>query len=226
MEINSLEAVLEYLNKNEITDERIYATLAPTNIARLQALLKRFTQVAGAKHNKSGAKKKMAWTAQQRRLKGRCFEQMMKTLLPPVFSKWDRVQTPTNELDILLVLGPRTRFFPALQEWGAYCICECKSNTNTFSVTWVDKLAGVLQKHGACVGFVMSQRTPKAMGNAGRALQSLRDYAILGQTIILVDLSDVQRCIDGHNALSLICTRYVETRLRLKKYRLIALAPS
>lgn len=147
---------------------------------------------------------------------------MMKALLPPIFNKWERIQTPTNEIDILLVLGPRCRFFPALRDWGAYSICECKSNEDTFSVTWVDKLAGVLEKHGATVGLVMSQRTPKGRGNAGRALRSLQDYAIAGRIIVLVDLTDIQRCIAGENALHLVCTRYVETRLRLKKYRLIA----
>lgn len=42
MDPDSLEAVLEYLNQNDVTDERIYATLAPINTARLQSLLNRF----------------------------------------------------------------------------------------------------------------------------------------------------------------------------------------
>jgi hypothetical protein len=39
---------------------------------------------------------------------------------------------------------------------GYYCICECKSNEDKFSVTWVDQLAGVLDKHNAKVGLVMT----------------------------------------------------------------------
>jgi len=224
MDSDSLEVVLDYLNRHDVTDGRIYATLAPTNTVRLGSLLIRFQRIANATYSKNSKrpKHKKDWVPQQRRAKGRCFERMMKAFLPPIFAKWERVQTPTNELDILLVLGPRCRFFPALRDWGICAICECKSNTDTFSVTWVDKLAGVLDKHKATVGLVMSQRAPGAKGNGARSWRSLQDYAITGRTIMLVDLEDIQRCIDGENALNLVCTRYTESKLRLKKYRLIA----
>jgi hypothetical protein len=222
MHPDSLAAALDFIVKNNVDHDVLYAQLAPSNLARVRHYLRRFQAILALTYPAASSKTKRSWTAQQNNLKGRCFEQIMRSLLPTVFQTWQRIQTPTNELDILVELGPKCGFFPSLREWGTHSICECKSNQDTFSVTWVDKLAGVLDKHAARVGIVMGTRAPLKKGNGQRALESIRLYAIKNRTIIVVDLNDVNRCLNGENALKLIVRRYLEIRTGTEKYRLLS----
>lgn len=222
MHPDSLEAALNILLQNDVNDDFLYARLAPSHPDRVKFHLDRFNRVVTQPRPAGSPKSDKQWTNQRNRIKGRCFELMMKSLLPKIFQKWDRIQTDTNELDILLELGPTCSMFPALREWGALSICECKSNKDTFSVTWVDKLAGVLDKHTAKVGIVMGTRAPNGRGNSSRALQSVRFYAIKNRTIVILDLADVQKCLNGENALKLIVRRYLEVKSGIAKYRLLA----
>jgi hypothetical protein len=222
MHPDSLAAALDFIVKNNVDHDCLYAQLAPSNLARVQRYLRRFDSIRAKAQPVTSPKSKRSWIAQQNNLKGRCFEQVMRSLLPTVFQTWSRIQTPTNELDILVELGPKCGFFPSLREWGSHSICECKSNQDTFSVTWVDKLAGVLDKHAARVGIVMGTRAPRNKGNGRRALESIRLYAIKNRTIIILDLDDVNRCLGGANALKLIVRRYIEIRTGTEKYRLLS----
>ncbi len=218
---DSLKAALEYIVANDVDDDALYRELAPSDVATVRRYMLRFRAIVAKVRPPDSNKSKRAWISQQNRLKGRCFELMMRSLLPNVFQTWDRIQTDTNELDILVEHGPKTSFFPALREWGTHSICECKSNRDTFSVTWVDKLAGVLEIHGARVGIVMGTRAPQTRGNGQRAIETIRMYAVRNRTIVVLDLSDVERCLNGENALRLISRRYIEIRTGTKKYRLI-----
>lgn len=222
MHPDSLTAALDFIVKNNIDHDVLYAQLAPARLTSVRHYLLRFESILAKTRPATSPKSMGSWRSQQNNLKGRCFEQIMRSLLPTVFQTWQRIQTPTNELDILVELGPKCGFFPCLREWGAYSICECKSNQDTFSVTWVDKLAGVLDKHGAKVGIVMGTRAPQKKGNGRRALESIRLYAIKNRTIIVLDLEDVNRCLNGENALKLIVRRYIEIRVGTEKYRLLA----
>lgn len=222
MHPDSLAAALDFMVKNNVDHDFLYEKLAPSNLAGVRHYLSRFESIRAKIRPVTSPKTKGSWRAQQNNLKGRCFEQILQSLLPTVFQTWARIQTPTNELDILVELGPKCGFFPSLREWGVYAICECKSNQDTFSVTWVDKLAGVLDKHAARVGIVMGTRAPQKKGNGRRALESIRLYAIKNRTIVVIDLDDVKRCLGGENALKLIVRRYMEIRVGTEKYRLLS----
>jgi len=221
MHPDSLKAALDYIVTNNVDHDVLYSQLAPSDTAKVRRYRTRFMSIVAKTYPANSSKSRRSWISQQNGLKGRCFEHMMRSLLPTVFQTWERIQTDTNELDILIEHGPMCSFFPSLREWGTHSICECKSNKDTFSVTWVDKLAGVLDKHAARVGIVMGTRAPQTRGNGQRALESIRMYAITNRTIIVLDLADVERCLNGENALKLISRRYIEIRTGTQKYRLI-----
>lgn len=216
---DSLDTFLDYMIQNGVDDDRIYAYLAPPNLVALRRSLTRFQWAECAQRPSTISAK--VWVGKQNRVKGRCFERIMKALLPRIFTTWDRVQTTTNEIDILVGLGPTSLFVPALREWGACFICECKSERGHFSVTWVDKLATVLQIHGTKVGVILSASGPKKTGNGRRAIEKIRLLAVLQQFIVPLDLGDVARCMNGTNGLRLLVTRYLETKLGIERTRLL-----
>jgi hypothetical protein len=216
---DTLQTFLEFMVKNGVDDDRIYAYLAKPNVVAIRRHLGRFQRVESAPRSQAVSAKD--WIIKQNRVKGKCFEQIMKALIPRMFSTWVRVQTTTNEIDVLVGLGPTSLFVPALREWGVSFICECKSERGHFSVTWVDKLSTVLETHGTKVGVILSASGPKKTGNGRRAIDKIRLLAVLQKFIVTLDLDDVTRCLNGTNSLRLLTTRYMETKMGIERTRLL-----
>jgi hypothetical protein len=146
---------------------------------------------------------------------------MLKSAKP--FTSWHSVHSSTNELDWLVQMGPTAQYLPALREWGTHVICECKFSKDYVTVTWVDKLNSVLQKHGASVGILMSSRGMTNRGKGAAAKISVRLYSAMtpSRVIISFDLEDIRACATGANFLQLLSQRYVEARTGADRLRLI-----
>jgi hypothetical protein len=211
---DTLESVLQYLYNNRVTDDRIYSCVVPIDAAKLSFAVKRFTGIESASAaNRAADKSQATWTTQKNRLKGKCYEKVMRILLPTgtTFTTWNRVQTTTNEIDILVGLGPQSKWFPLFNDWGTHFICECKSEKGHFSVSWVDKLFAILSTHNSHAGVILSKKAPSKTGNGRRALDKIRMLAILKKVILVLDMTDVQQCVQGTHILPLLQQRYIET---------------
>jgi len=124
------------------------------------------------------------------------------------------VHTSTNEIDILVSLEPSSQFVPALRLWGPHFICECKFHQSHVSTTWVDKLLGVMKKHGSNTGLLISRKGIAKTGPGVGIRHTLQLYAAMTPyTYILpFDFNDINSCINGENLLRLINLRHIEIR--------------
>src|SRR5690349_15152572 len=124
---NSLEVFLQFMVQSNTDDVAIYQHLASLDRGRLKTLLKRLETVENAKPPTKGSGAK-EFAGRRDSVKGRLYEQIIRVFVDGVkcFASWSNVSTTTNELDILIQLGPSAQFIPALRLWGTHCICECK----------------------------------------------------------------------------------------------------
>jgi hypothetical protein len=216
---DSLEQFLRYMTENNIDDDRIYAYLCNVNIANLTKTLRRYDRVMNAIRPRTTTAKD--WKQKQRNLKGRLFEKLLGVLLGGTrpFTTWSRVQTPTNELDWLVQLGPMAQFVPALRLWGTHFMCECKSEDVYVSVTWVQKLAEIIQNHGASVALLLSMRGLAVKGNAKRAVNAIQLLSVQNKVIVCLDFEDVRQCVTGTNFLRLLSQQYTAARNGVAKLK-------
>lgn len=206
--------MLKYLAENDINDHRFYSCIVPVDLSKLAQAVARFQKVETFKPSTRAQGKSVGnWISQQNRVKGKCFEAIMHVLLPngTAFSSWTRVQTTTNEIDILVGLGPKSKWIRLFDNWGTHFICECKSEKGHFSVSWVDKLFAVLTLHSSHAGILVSRKTPSDKGNGRKALNAIRMMALKNKVIIVLDMEDIQRCVQGTHILALLQKRYIET---------------
>lgn len=218
---DSLAYVLEVLAQSD-NDDWIYSELARLDGVRLGKHLKRLDSINVAKLPKGNRrKKKKQFEAQRSRLKGRVYEALVGTVLRGVkcFNTWHNVNSTTNELDILVVLGPSSKLVPAMRDWGSHCICECKYHDSHVSTNWVTKLNTVLQTHGSQVGILFSRKgiASKGRGAQIRQLQQLLAVSGTPRYIVSIDSDDLLACTNGQNFLKLVVQRFVEMRAGVEK---------
>ena len=224
MSIDSLDSYLEYMTANDIDDVRIYEHLARVNVRRIEMLLARLRKVEAAPSPRGrGA---ASFRSRRSDLKGRVYEQVVQVLVDGVkcFDSYSRISSSTNELDLLVVLGPSATFVPALRSWNTHCICECKFHTTYVQNDWVSKLNTVLSTHGAPVGLLFSRKGIATAGNGAR-IRSLLQLLANGQQpsfILCLDWIDLESCVAGKNFLQLISERFVEVRTGSRKLSLVA----
>lgn len=223
--IDSLASLINLLNDNSIDNDLIYQYLGTVDIDLLSASISQFKKI-DAEEMPEGLKGKAAkeWNSDKNSRKGKAFEKILEALLAPggrCFSAWTRLQTATNELDFLVALEPLSSIMPMLREWGTHFICECKS-TEAFSTTWLQKLYTVLGFHNATVGIVLSKKRPSKIGNGARAHNAIGKAALLGKTLVTIDIQDAEACLNGTRFLSLLRDRYVEIRASVDELKMIA----
>lgn len=228
---DSLDTLLHFMATNEIDDPKIYRHLCPSTPHRLSRLVKALDRINNATYVPNTFKactSAKSFKSHQSRLKGKVFEAITKEVLASVkcFSVTPNVQTNTNEIDILVALGPTSSCVPALRMWGTHFVCECKFHDTHVTTTWVGKLNTVLQTHSATVGLLISK---KGIASAGRGTQIHHQLQILAispqpKFIIPIDFSDLQRCIAGENILSLVISRFIEARAGVAKFAALCAA--
>ena len=222
--IDSLDAYLDFMVKHNIDDAKIYSHFAQIDVQRLGMLLRRLERVEDARPPRG--RRATSFRAKQSNLKGRIYEQLVETLVSGVrcFETWTRVGSSTNELDILVVLGPSAKHVPAMRSWDTHCICECKYHSTYVQNDWVSKFNTVLQTHGAHVGLLFSRKGIASAGNGVKIrtlLQMLANSA--SPTFIMsIDWNDLLECAGGKNFLQLISERFVEIRVGSRKFGLVA----
>lgn len=222
---DSLDTLLQFMAANEIDDPKIYRHLCPSTPRRLERLVRALDRISNATYQPNTFKactSVKSFKSYQSRLKGKVFEAITREVIDSVkcFSVTPNVQTNTNEIDILVALGPTSSWVPALRMWGTHFICECKFHETHVSNTWVSKLNTVLQTHGATVGLLISKKGIASTGRGTAIHHQLQMLAISPQArfVIPIDFSDIQRCIAGDNILSLIVSRFIEARVGIAKF--------
>ncbi len=226
---DSLDTLLHYLSSHQIDDPKIYNHLCTRDTRRLNSLLRALNRTERAQHKPTKHRSRASsrsFKSYQSGLKGKIYEQIAKEILSSVkcFTASTNVQTTTNEIDILVELGPSATWVPALRLWGSHFVCECKFHDTHLTTTWVGKLNTVLQTHNVSVGLLISK---KGIAGTGRGTQihhllQLLAVATPARFIIPIDFSDIQRYLTGENILSLITRRYVEAKSGIAKFATLA----
>ena len=204
------------MNTHQIDDAKVYAFLSQVDSPRLARWLRRLDRVSTMQRSPGGKRSKRKWLGKKNQLKGRVFEKTVQVLLAGVksFDNWEDVTTATNQLDLLVRLGPTARFSPMLREWGTHFICECKFEDKHIGVTWVGKLNTILQTHLASVGLFVSGNG-FADGGPGRKVRNLiRMLSLMtpSRFIVSIDRADLDNCAGGRNFIELLSRKYVETK--------------
>jgi hypothetical protein len=218
---DSLEHVFAYLAEKE-NDDFVYEILTRPLPSSLSTIIKRLEYVDSAKkQDRRRGKTTKQFESQRSRLKGGLYERLVEKVVGSVkcFSTWRSVHTSTNELDILVMLGPTANWVPALREWGTHCVCECKYHSTHVSTDWVTKLNTVLQTHSASVGLLFSR---KGIATTGRGLQIRHLQQLLAVSgsprfIICLSWDDLISCCNGENFLKLASVRFVEMRAGVQR---------
>lgn len=221
---NSLESFLEFMVENKIDDDQIYSHLARVDVGRIETLLNRLEKVEDL--NSPRGRGAPGWKGRRNALKGKIYEQIVAEIVAGVscFESWTNVNTTTNEIDILIVLGPTGRFVPALRQWGTHCLAECKNHSTYVKTDWVSKLNTVMQTHGADVGLLISRKGIATTGTGTTVRTTLQILAAQtpSRIILALDHDDLRSCVTGTNFLRLISTRYTEARAGLRKLSLLS----
>jgi hypothetical protein len=223
MSIDTLEAYLDFMVDNNIDDAKIYEHLARVDSTRLRTLVSRLKVVDEARPPRRDA---ASFRSRQSDLKGRVYEQVVATLVKGVkcFQSWQRVTTSTNEIDILILLGPTSKHVPALRSWDTHYVCECKYHSTYVKNDWVSKLNTVMQTHGTKVGLLVSRKGIQNSGNGAKVRNLLQLLANSAQPsfVLTVDWRDFEACANGKNFLQLLSERFVEVRTGSQKLSLLA----
>jgi hypothetical protein len=214
---DSFEQALEYMNTQQVDDAKIYSFLSQVDTARVACWLSRLDRVVAAKKPDDPSITDKKWTGRKNAIKGKIFERLVGAILCGIkgFDTWKDVTTTTNQLDMLVHLGPTAQFSPALREWGTHFICECKFEDKAIGVTWIGKLNTVLQSHLARVGVFVSRRGIANGGPGKKARNLIRTLALMtpSRFILSLDRPDLERCIAGQNLAELLSRKYVGTKI-------------
>lgn len=220
---DSLAEVLEYLFEHDADQEVLYSYLEQIDRERLRRVIGRLNRIETATIRRKGKTRK-AFEGQRSSIKGKLYEDLVATVVNGVqfFTSWRNVQSSTNELDFLIMLGPKARWIPAMRGWGDHCICECKYHATHVSTNWVTKLNTVLQMHGAAVGILFSKKgvAPKGRGSQIRHTLQLLAAGPTPTFILCVDFDDLLACANGEKFCRMVSARYMEVQAGLDRLSL------
>lgn len=221
---DSLDTYLDFLTTHNIDDDALYDHMCQVNTHRLGVLLSRLKRVEAmtAPRGKAGAR----FNSKRNNLKGRLYESVVKVLVDGVscFQSYTRVITSTNEIDILVQLGPSALFVPSLRLWGTHYICECKFHSTYVKNDWISKLNTVLETHSSSVGVLFSRKGVADRGNGAKVRTALQFLANKATPVFIItfDWSDLEACVAGENFLKIISERFISIRTGSKRLDLLA----
>jgi hypothetical protein len=218
---SSLLFVLDYIEKNDITEPKIWATLDRTDRTALASLLSEVDNIDSEVYDKLvhvGVNAKQFETSKSGR-KGKVFEKVAETLFKDIscFGTRTDIPTATNQLDVLVQMGPMRNVVPTFKKWGTHFICECKFHDKGVSVDWVQKLHAVLTTHGASVGILISKK-PISKGTRGNIHHMLQMFALNGHIIISISRDDLDKCASGLSIIPMLCDRYSAVQMGISYF--------
>lgn len=207
----TFERWIEMAINNDIDDDRIYQFLCPplppNHISRW---IKRIQRIEEA--SKPPTVSASQWKGKKSRVKGRAFETLVASVLKTIrsFKTWKNVGTTTNEIDLLVQIGPGLQILPTIRQWGTHFVCECKLVKEGINATWIGKLNSVLELHQSEVGILISSQGPPR----GKVKTQIYVHAFKTppRVMVCISLEDLRQCENGTNFLRLISTRYLETK--------------
>jgi hypothetical protein len=226
----TLASALQYARTNNDLVTVCRGLTNPVDPKRFGDLLKRIDFVVNAKRPNGSKKKKKTWLAQQNKLKGDLFENLVGLVLKSstVFDAYHSVQTSTNELDWLVMLGPFHVYIPVLRTWGTHFICECKMTKKALDTNWVTRLYALTQTHNTRVAVLLTAKEAGNKGNSSRTLTSIREYSLIPSPgfILRISLGEIETCVVlGQSILEIISEKYMQLALRTERLRILGQAP-
>lgn len=213
---SSLLSIIEYMKKNPVDNADVYALLDRTDRVALSKLLADIDAVDALKYDRAihVGKTSRQFETEKSGKKGKIFEEIAKNFLSGVacFEVSPNIVTSTNQLDVLVTLGPWSNAVPIFQKWGTHFVCECKFHDKGVSIEWIQKLESLLGTHGANVGLLVSKKPPSktSRGNIPHALQL---YAMKGVYIICISRNDLDKIAAGEGLISIIVKRYLAVQM-------------
>lgn len=207
----TLEQYIEFALTNDIDDDLIYGYLCPPLPPNAVSRWLERIELIESRTRPQGTSA-ASWNGKKSRIKGLAFERMIASILRNVtsFALWKNVGTSTNEIDLLVKIGPAIQISPVIRQWGSHFVCECKMVKQGINATWVGKLNSVLELHGSTVGLlVSSQGAPK-----GKVKTQIHMHAFKTppRVIVCISLDELKECENSQNLLRLISTRYIEAK--------------
>jgi hypothetical protein len=212
----SMISIIDYLRTNPVENADVYALLDRTDRARLSQLLSDVDAVDASKFDKTVHVGKTAkqFESEKSGKKGKLFEEITKTFLSGVacFDVHPNVVTSTNQLDVLVTLGPWAYAVPIFHQWGTHFVCECKFEDRGIAVEWLQKLESLLGTHGAKVGLLISKK-PASKGTRGNIPHKLQLFAMKGVYIICISRQDLDKIAGGAALIPMIVERYIAVQM-------------
>lgn len=221
MNVDSVDYLLQHIESDDF-DESLYGHLCNINLQGVRAKVRALERLEAVTYKAGKSwKSKKSFESDKSSRKGRIFESLAGDILKGIkcFEIHQNVHSSTNEVDILVLLKPSSQLVPALRLWGTHLICECKFHQTHISVTWVDKLRGVMGKHGSEVSILISKKGIAKTGPGVSIKHTLQLYAAMTPSafILPIDFDDINQCLKGENFLKLLNKRHVEIRAATAK---------
>jgi len=222
----TLAAALRYAKDNNDLGTVCRGLCDPVDKNQFQNLLAQIEAVTNAQRPDDSLLTKRQWTSQQNNQKGDLFEELVGMVLSScsVFDNHHSVQTSTNELDWLVLLGPFHVYVPVMRTWGTHFICECKMTKAALDTNWVTRLYALTQTHNTRVAVLLTAKAAGNKGNTQRTLTSIREYSLIPSPgfILRISLGELEECVNlGRTILELISEKYMQLALRTDRLRLL-----
>lgn len=193
--------------------------------ARFNQLDGKIAAVEASIRPSTSPKTKAQWETQKSRLKGKLFEDLIGMVLDSasIFETYQHIQTNTNEIDWLVVLGSMTFLVRPVDGWGPHFICECKMRKKALDTNWISRLNTLLQTQTASVAILFTAHEIGNRGNSGRNLKLIQDVALsAGRYILRVSMEELRLCVTAErNLLHLLSEKYLQLKTRSDKLKLI-----
>ena len=208
------------MNTQQVDDAKIYSFLSQVDTARVACWLSRLDRVVAAKKPDDPSITDKKWTGRKNAIKGKIFERLVGAILCGIkgFDTWKDVTTTTNQLDMLVHLGPTAQFSPALREWGTALHLRMQVRRQS---DWrdLDREVEYGPSKPPCPSWGIRQ--PKRdceRGTRQEGPQSDQDPrsnrdAISVLSCLWID-PDLEKCIAGQNLAELLSRKYVGTKNR------------
>lgn len=217
------ELLLEMFDTKEKQYEEI-TRLDENEINQYIELLKRFKDTHLESNNSSTSEK------------GKSLEDLVNFLLEKssVFQVYKNLRNSTNEIDQLLILNPKGKYFKdagILNLPREYYVSECKNYQDKISVTWVGKFYSLIESNDAQLGMIFSYNGFSGRGwkDATGLVKKLflkREDVNKKVSILDFNIDDFNSVLEGSSLLELIDAKLKALKFDTDVSRFIVKHPS
>lgn len=203
-----LQSFLEILAQESVTpNDEIFAYLSNTNISRLKEWMVRLKKVRdfSIPRNKKTPQKK----TQKNRLLGKILEEAVRVLLDGCrcLQHDGNLRTTTSEIDFLLRIETLGLAVTILRDVGPHVIGEAKCYSSAPRTEWVNEFIGILQSHGARLGYLFTACPPRNLRSEIRTAIAI--HAGAGKQVVPFGLTQFERILNGENFLKVLSEQTV-----------------